>query len=123
MKLRVTQRMFSSKVLGVLLIAAIAAAVHGENLSGVFTNAAGIDQKLNAQVPLDLIFRDESGQGFRLGNYFGAKPVLLVLAYYECPNLCTLVLNATLTSAQDLKFDAGKDFQIVVVSFDPRETP
>lgn len=59
----------------------------------------------------------------RLGNYFGAKPVILVLAYYECPNMCTLVLNAMLTSVQDLKFDAGKDFEIVVVSFDPRETP
>ncbi len=82
---------------------------------------AGLEQKLNAQVPLNLTFRDETGEAVRLGNFFGAKPVILVLAYYECPNLCTLVLNATLTSVQDLKLDAGKDFEIVVVSFDPRE--
>ena len=84
---------------------------------------AGLDQKLNAQVPLNLTFRDETGATVRLGNFFGTKPVILVLAYYECPNLCTLVLNATLTSVQDLKLDAGKDFEIVVVSFNPRETP
>jgi protein SCO1/2 len=84
---------------------------------------AGLDQKLNAQAPLNLTFRDETGAAVRLGNYFGSKPVILVLAYYECPNLCTLVLNAMLASVQDLKFDVGKDFEIVVVSFNPRETP
>jgi len=83
---------------------------------------AGLEQKLNAQVPLALSFRDEAGQTVRLGSFFGKKPVIFTLAYYECPNLCTLVLNALLTGAQDLKFDAGKDFEIVVVSFDPRET-
>lgn len=73
-------------------------------------------------MPLNLSFRAEAGQSVRLGDYFGKTPVILVLAYYRCPNLCTLVLNALLTSAQDLKFDVGKDFQVVVVSFDPRET-
>jgi protein SCO1/2 len=73
-------------------------------------------------VPLDLAFRDETGKSVSIGNYFGTKPVILVLAYYECPNLCTLVLNSVLTSAQDLKLDAGKDFEIVVVSFNPHET-
>jgi protein SCO1/2 len=84
---------------------------------------AGLDQHLNAQVPLDLTFRDEHGHAVRLGDYFGSKPVILALAYYECPNLCTLVLNGVLQTAQDLRFDAGKDYQIVVVSFDPRERP
>ncbi len=84
--------------------------------------SVGLDQKLDAQVPLDATFRDETGAGVRLGDYFDTKPVILVLAYYECPNLCTLVLNATLASVQDLKLDAGRDFEIVVVSFDPRET-
>lgn len=93
-----------------------------QNLQGDISANAGLEQKLNAQVPLNLNFRDEAGQPVRLGNYFGSKPVILALAYYECPNLCTLVLNALLTSAQDLKFDAGKDFEIVVVSFNPRET-
>ncbi|MDQ2868687.1 MAG: SCO family protein [Verrucomicrobiota bacterium] len=84
---------------------------------------AGLDQKLNAQVPLTLAFRDEHGKTVKLENYFGSKPVILVLAYYECPNMCTLVLNALLESAQDLKFDAGKEYQIVVASIDPRERP
>jgi len=84
---------------------------------------AGLEQKLNAQVPLDAVFRDEHGKPVQLGSFFGQKPVILALAYYECPNLCTLVLNGVLTAAQDLKFDAGKDYQIVVVSFDPHERP
>jgi protein SCO1/2 len=87
------------------------------------TAKAGLDQKLNAQVPLNLTFRDEHGTIGRLGNYFGSKPVILVLVYYECPNMCTLVLNALLQSAQDLKFDVGKEYQIVIVSIDPHERP
>lgn len=84
---------------------------------------AGLEQKMNAQVPLDASFRDEHGNVVQLGSFFGRKPVILALAYYECPNLCTLVLNGVLQTAQDLKFDAGKDYEIVVVSFDSRERP
>src|SRR4051812_8152678 len=84
---------------------------------------SGVDQKLNAQVPLHARFRDEHGRKVELGLYFDGKPVILALAYYECPNLCTLVLNGILQTAHELKFDAGKDYQIVVVSFDPREQP
>ena len=107
------------------LIAAgmVTAAAYGQNPPDALADRVGMDQKLNAQVPLEAVFRDETGQRVRLGNYFGTKPVILVLAYYECPNLCTLVLNATLASVQDLRFNAGTDFQIVVVSFDPREKP
>ena len=90
--------------------------------TNLFTNV-GIEQKLNAQVPLDLTFRDETGAAIGLNKFFDRKPVILVLAYYECPNLCTLVLNALLASAQDLKLDAGKDFEIVVISINPLETP
>ncbi len=85
---------------------------------------AGLEQELNAQVPLDAVFRDEHGNAVKLGTFFAnGKPVILALAYYECPNLCTLVLNGLLQTAQDLKFDAGKQYDIVVVSFDPRERP
>ena len=84
---------------------------------------AGLEQKLNGQVPLDAVFRDEHGNRVPLATFFGKRPVILVLAYYECPNLCTLVLNGVLQTAQDLKFDAGKDYEIVVISFDPRERP
>jgi protein SCO1/2 len=98
-------------------------AVHADSSQQQVAARAGLEQKLNAQVPLDAVFRDEHGHPTRLGNFFGGKPVILALAYYECPNLCTLVLNGVLQSAQDLKFDAGKEYEIVVVSFDARERP
>ncbi len=84
---------------------------------------AGLEQKLHAQVPLDAVFRDEHGNTRQLGSFFHGKPVILALAYYECPNLCTLVLNGVLQTTQELKFDAGKEYEIVVVSFDARERP
>lgn len=85
---------------------------------------AGLEQKLNAQVPVDAVFRDEHGNAVTLGGFFqNGKPVILALAYYECPSLCTLVLNGILQTAQDLKFDAGNEYEIVVVSFDARERP
>jgi protein SCO1/2 len=83
----------------------------------------GIDQKLNNQIPLDLVFRDETGNAVRLGQYFGQKPVILVLAYYDCPMLCTLVLNGLLHSLKELKFNVGQQFEVVTVSFDPTEKP
>src|SRR5580765_7396209 len=82
-----------------------------------------IEQKLNQQLPLDLSFRDESGREVKLGQYFGQKPVLLAFVYYDCPMLCTQVLSAITSSLNVLSLDAGKDFEIVAVSFDPRETP
>lgn len=81
------------------------------------------EQKLDQQLPLELTFRDEAGQTVRLADYFGQKPVILVFAYYECPMLCTLVLNGLLTSLNELSFDIGNQFEIVTVSIDPAETP
>ncbi len=83
----------------------------------------GIDQKLNNQVPLDLTFRDESGRSVPLRSFFGQHPVILTLVYYQCPMLCTQVLNGLVSSMLPLKLDPGKDFEIVTVSFDPSETP
>jgi protein SCO1/2 len=83
----------------------------------------GIDQKLNDQIPLDLVFRDESWGLVHLGEYFGQKPVILVLAYYDCPMLCTLVLNGLLQSLKEMKFNVGQQFEVVTVSFDPTEKP
>jgi protein SCO1/2 len=83
----------------------------------------GIDQKLNSQVPLDLVFRDEAGNEVALGQYFGQKPVVLVLAYYNCPMLCTIVLNGVLHSVKELKYNIGREFEVVTVSFDPTEKP
>ena len=83
----------------------------------------GIDQKLDSAVPLDTPFVDEEGRDVRLGQYFGARPVVLVLAYYQCPMLCTQVINATVSSMLPLTFNAGEEFDVVVASFDPGETP
>jgi protein SCO1/2 len=83
----------------------------------------GIDQRLDEQVPLDLEFTDETGKAVRLGDYFGKKPVILVLAYYRCPMLCTLVLNGLAQAMRDMPLAPGTDYQVVTVSFDPRETP
>jgi protein SCO1/2 len=81
----------------------------------------GFDQRLDQQVPLDIRFNDESGKSVQLRDYFGEKPVILVLAYYQCPRLCTLVLNGLVQGMLEMKLDAGKDFNVITVSFDPRE--
>ena len=83
----------------------------------------GFDQRLDAQVPLDAAFADESGRSVRLGDYLGGKPAILVLAYYRCPMLCTQVLNGLVRAMLDIPFDVGKEFEVITVSFDPRETP
>ena len=81
------------------------------------------DQRLNDQVPLDLEFVDETGRPVQLGDYFGEKPVILVLAYFECPMLCTQVLNGLVRGMLDMPYTVGQEFNVVTVSFDPRETP
>jgi protein SCO1/2 len=83
----------------------------------------GIEQKLDAQVPLDLAFRDETGKPVRLSDYFGRKPVVLNLVYYQCPMLCSEVLAGLTGALRVLKFDVGKDFNVLTVSFDPKDTP
>jgi protein SCO1/2 len=81
----------------------------------------GIDQKLNEQLPLDLVLRDENGAEVKLGNYFGKKPVVLSLVYYQCPMLCNQVLNGMISSFRVMTFQPGQEFDVVSVSFDPRE--
>ena len=85
--------------------------------------AVKLEQKLNQQLPLDLTFHDESGRTVRLGEYFGRKPVVLAFVYYDCPMLCTQVLNGMVTSCRVLPFEIGKEYDVVTISFDPRETP
>jgi protein SCO1/2 len=83
----------------------------------------GLDQHLDEPVPLDAVFRDELDHTVHLGDYFDGKPVILVLAYYGCPMLCTQVLNGLVDSLRDIPFSAGEQFQVVIVSFDARERP
>jgi protein SCO1/2 len=81
------------------------------------------DQKLNLQISPDLVFRDETGKQIQIGNYFGKRPIVLVLGYYGCPMLCTLVLNGAISTFQDLKWNVGENFDVIFISIDPHETP
>jgi protein SCO1/2 len=83
----------------------------------------GIDQRLNESVPLDLTFADEHGDPVTLGALVNERPVILVLAYYCCPRLCNLSLNNLALSLGKIDYQAGRDYEVVVVSIDPRETP
>jgi protein SCO1/2 len=82
----------------------------------------GISQKMGAAIPLDLPFADESGRDVTLRQYSG-KPMILALVYYQCPSLCNMVLNGILRSIKNVDLTAGGEYEVVAVSFDPRETP
>jgi protein SCO1 len=84
--------------------------------------SVGIDQRLNEQIPLDAVFKDEQGQEVRLGQFFKGKPVVLSLVYYSCPMLCNQVMNGELGSFRQISFNMGEQYEVVTVSFDPRET-
>lgn len=83
----------------------------------------GIYQQLNQQLPLQLNFADEQGRELPLQTYFHDRPVILCLVYYQCPMLCNQVLNGLVESLRAIDFTPGKDYELVVVSFDPTETP
>lgn len=82
-----------------------------------------VEQRLNAQLPLNLEFRDETGKAVRLGDYFGKKPVILSLVYYECKILCPEEIDGLVGALEMLKFNPGRDFNVVLVSIDASETP
>jgi protein SCO1/2 len=83
----------------------------------------GMQQNLDTQIPPDLAFRDETGKSVRLADYFGKRPLILNLVYFRCPMLCGEVLSSLTSTLRILKLDVGKDFDVLTVSFDPRETP
>jgi len=110
--------------LALVLAAAGAPALRADNASTPpMLRNVGIDQRLGKKLPLDALFQDEVGRPVRLGQYFGPRPVVLVLAYYNCPMLCSQVLAGLLSAVRVLSFDAGREYEIVVVSFDPRDRP
>jgi protein SCO1/2 len=86
-------------------------------------NGIDFEQRLNETAPLDVRLVDEGGRTVELSRYFGRKPVVLALVYYECPMLCTEILNGLLHTMKQLEFTAGNEFDVVTVSIDPRETP
>lgn len=118
----------------VLAVVALAVSAWGQAMSqGMLSPPAnmrppglkdvGIQQNLNEQIPSDLVFRDETGKAVRLGDYFGHKPIILNLVYYQCPMLCGEVLSGLTSALRVLKFDVGNQFDVLTVSFDPHETP
>jgi protein SCO1/2 len=114
-------------VTGLALVALLAGPGMAPSLPAQGTPPAlrdvSFDQKLAQQVPLDVALRDEAGRTVKLGDYFGKRPVVLSLVYYECPMLCTLTLNGLSSALSVLSFDVGKEFEVVTVSFEPKETP
>lgn len=93
------------------------------NAAAGFLQNVGIDQKLGAQVSPDLVFRDETGKEVKLGDYYGKRPIILALVYFDCPMLCTVVLNELTRTLRGLSLNVGESFEVLTVSFDPRETP
>ncbi len=83
----------------------------------------GFEPPLNGQMPLDLAFRDEAGRNVQLREYFGQKPVVLAFVYYGCPMLCDQVEQGVVGVLRMLSFNPGRDYEVVFVSFDSRETP
>jgi protein SCO1/2 len=83
----------------------------------------GIEQHLDTQIPPGLVFRDDAGATVKLGDYFGRKPLILNLVYYNCTMLCGEALAGLASAMRLIKFEVGNEFDVVTVSFDPRETP
>jgi protein SCO1/2 len=120
-------------LLFILLLALGALIVNAQTFSPVKTGnsalsadelkSVGIEQRLGDQIPAGLVFTDSTGEKIDLSALAARKPTLLALVYYNCPNLCTLVLNGMVSSLEDLRRPVGDGFQVIVVSIDPTETP
>ena len=101
----------------------VASSVAAQPLDPTVGSNIGIVQRLDEQVPLDLVFRDENGMTVQLADLMQQeRPVVLALVYYECPMLCTQVLNGLLRSLRVVSLDVGRDFDVITVSIDPGET-
>jgi protein SCO1/2 len=110
------------KLLLVLSLVAVVAA-HGQTLPPEQLARVDFEQRLGASLPVEAMFRDETGAPVRLGQFFGERPVVLALVYYECPNLCTVVLNGMLESLRNVRQTVVSDFDVVVVSIKPGDSP
>src|SRR5580698_9973846 len=132
--MRVTTHIVRSAAISILVVTLLGATALGQRMTqGIMSPPAnmrppglknvGIEQHLNDQIPPDLTFRDETGKLVRLADYFGRKPMILNLVYYQCPMLCGEVLSGLESALRVLKFDVGKEFDVLTVSFDPKETP
>jgi protein SCO1/2 len=111
-------RIITAAAVGVTMLVNAPAQTPAPNFKGI-----GIEQRLDAQLPLETIFRDESGAPVRLGNYFERKPVLLTPVYYTCPMLCSQILSGVVAGLRPLSLKPGRDFEVVAISFNPGDTP
>lgn len=114
-----SQKLLSSAALLLTCVVPLAAQYARPKL----TNGIGIDQKLNSPVPLDLTFRDEANQMVPLRTYFGDKPVVIELVYFRCTSLCPMTVQESVSSLRRVSLEPGKDYDVIVVSFDPADTP
>lgn len=112
-----------SRVLTILSLALAGAPFLGAQARPALARDVNFEQKLNAPVPLDLTFHDETGRTVPLRAYFGDKPVVLELVYFRCPNLCPMSMHATVMGLKHVPLQPGRDYNVVVVSFDPSDTP
>jgi protein SCO1/2 len=117
------KRLVRTAVLAALAPAMLAAQDMPASVRPAALRDVGFDQRLGERLPLDLVLRDEDGRAVDLGAYFGSRPVVLSVVYYDCPMLCTLTLNGLVSALATLSFDVGREFEVVTVSFDPREGP
>jgi protein SCO1/2 len=112
---------------GLRLLTAVPALAHTGNepytKDEAFLKEIAFDQKLGAQLPLDLPFTDDTGKAVRLGEYFGQKPVLMLITYFNCTMLCPLLLDGLVRALRPISFDIGQQFTVLTVSINPRETP
>jgi protein SCO1/2 len=124
----------NSVVAGYLGLALLAGAAWGQGVAnGIMAPSpsvrppglenVGVHQNLNQQIPPDLMFTDDMGRTVKLGDYFGQKPLILNFVYYGCPMLCGEELDGLESTLRVLKFDIGKEFEVITISFDPKNTP
>jgi protein SCO1/2 len=119
----ITSRTYVGFFGAVILTLLMALQVHAQSYTEGLQQRIGIDQKLGDQLPLDLRFVDSEGNTVHLRDFFGEKPIVLSLVYFDCPMLCTQVINSLLRAMNVLSFGAGTEFDVLTISIDPGETP
>jgi protein SCO1 len=117
-------RCYGFGLIGLLGVATWCTALAAQSDPQALLEGVRMDQRLNEQVPGDLVFRDETNRSVRLDDYFGRKPIVLALVYYRCPKLCHMVLEGVVNGLGGVQgLDAGNQFDVLVVSFDPDDKP
>jgi protein SCO1 len=123
MRTRYIRRLLPFVMLGVFLLGTTPAWAQDEPQPEELLATARFDQRLDEQVPLDLRFRDETGNEVELASLFTGKPVVLAMMYYNCPNICSIAVEDAIEKMRDVSFNMGTDYDVITVSIDPSETP